>query len=133
MEGSRKRKHSDGTVASPSRDQESAAGAANDLQRLSDGDLLKRLRRDLLDERHGHTYTGAGVRDNARAHIGDSITAHNHGPQSRSEAAKEERFDKFMEASAFERMDFRRAAIDPAHAETCGWILEHDKYMRWQE
>lgn len=36
-----------------------------------------------------------------------------------------------MEALAFDRMDFRRAAVDAAYADTCQWILKEERFLRW--
>jgi ankyrin repeat protein len=36
-----------------------------------------------------------------------------------------------MEALAFDRMDFRRAAVNAAYADTCQWILKEERFLRW--
>lgn len=50
-----------------------------------------------------------------------------------SQTEDDKRWATFKNALAFDRMDFRRATIDPAHNETCRWVLDTDEYRRWRD
>lgn len=138
---SRKRKHSDSDSAAPpsprcrSRDlpQEGAASGSADkeLRPADPPDIPGAI--GVI----GHaqrSYMNVTTRDQARAHYGDHYGNVYHTVMSSStETAEEVLYKRFMKALAFDRMDFRRAAIDPAYAYTCQWIFEKARFLRWRD
>ena len=64
-------------------------------------------------------------------HLGD-VHHHYSGIQD-GRSAEDKRWESFLQALSFERMDFRLAAITPAQEETCRWIFQRPEYLRWRD
>jgi ankyrin repeat protein len=80
----------------------------------------------------GHSYSDIKTSDSARVHLGD-VHNHNHYAGRHDGKSKEDkRWETFLEALSFERMDFRLAAITPAQGETCRWVFNRPEYLRWR-
>lgn len=122
MDHSRKRKLSEGAVASSSPPSKSKlAGGANE----SDNFHACPLR--------GHRYEAINASGQSKVHLGDSTTVNNYNSQSSREDRREERFESFVQSLGFEQMEFRRQTIDQAYADTCRWVFEKGPYLRWQD
>jgi Cdc6-like AAA superfamily ATPase len=106
MEVSRKRKHSDGEANA----------------------------RDAFGQRgSGHTYTGITNSGHSKNHLGDSYTVNNYrAPPPSAECLEAERHKTFMEALAFQRMEYRERAVEHAYLTTCQWILKEEAFLRWR-
>lgn len=80
----------------------------------------------------GHQYHDVVNQGSSRSHFGD---VHNYNVTNNSYPSQTEDDKKlatFRSALWFSRMDFRYATIDPAHNETCQWILDTGQYQRWR-
>jgi ankyrin repeat protein len=118
----RKRKHSD-SIATSSPRSRAFEDAARDVGGIGHGVVGR-------DIQGGQNFVRPIVQDHAKAHYGNVYNFTN----STIETTPEERkFQAFMNALRFPRMDFRQAAIDPAHAETCQWIFEQERFSRWRD
>jgi ankyrin repeat protein/Cdc6-like AAA superfamily ATPase len=130
MEGSRKRKFSDGEAAHSS----SVSGNVTEAIRGSRPAHQPNTANAFGQRGSGHTYTGISTSDQARGHLGDSYTVNNyHGPPPRGEDLEWKRHKTFMEALAFRRMEFREMAVEHAYATTCQWIFEEEAFLRWRD
>ena len=105
---SRKRKHGEGTASSLSQPRipENAIRGACD----SGHGIIER------DRKSRQSFMNSSVQDHARAHFGNVYYVTNVEPETTAEDSK---YQAFIKALAFKRMDFRQAAIDPAYAGTC--------------
>lgn len=126
METSRKRKLSDSAEASSCRDPARVSNSEGGSPHSSNTTALQY-------RRLGHTYSDFEARDHSRNHLGDNITVNNYGRSPSSEEKEAEQRRNFMRALSFDRMDLRRAAIDPTCGRTCQWIFEHEQYLRWRD
>ena len=123
---SRKRKHSDHVAASP-------------LGMLVDGEAARDFQTNdsALSARGtpaGNIYSGLTLGGDTRAILGNIFyTTHNNVTPSTQQTAEEKRHEKLMETLAFDRMDFRRATIEPAHTRTCQWIFEEEAFSKWRD
>lgn len=79
----------------------------------------------------GHDYSGITASDSARVHNGD--VHHHYSGIYDGKSAEDKRWESFLQALSFERMDFRLAAITPAQEETCRWIFQRPEYLRWRD
>jgi ankyrin repeat protein len=130
MEGSRKRKFSDGeaTVALLVPEETTHAVDVSRPTHQTNTDNAFGQRGS------GHTYTEITNSGHTRNHLGDSYTVNNyHGPPPSAEHVEEERRKTFMEALAFRRMDFRAMAVEHAYATTCQWIFKEEAFLRWRD
>jgi hypothetical protein len=82
----------------------------------------------------GNIYSGLTLGGDTRAILGNIFyTTHNNVTPSTQQTAEEKRHEKLMETLAFDRMDFRRATIEPAHTRTCRWIFEEEAFSKWRD
>lgn len=157
---SRKRKHSGSEIAatSPARYRSqalepAASGFANDDLQPADspdipgalGDIGRAtssytnvspdIPRALGDIGHAtRRYTNVSTRDQARAHYGDHYGDVYHNVSgSSAETAEEAKHRQFAKSLSFDRMDFRRATIDPAYGGTCQWIFDKERFLKWRD
>lgn len=130
---SRKRKHSESaTTSSP---QPRFQPAQSSLSESNRNDVHHENLPDAYGTTESHenptqSYTNTSVSDQAKAHYGNvyyKVTNTN------IETGREGTHDGFMKALAFKRMGFRRAAIEPAYAETCQWIFQEESFRRWRD
>ena len=133
---SRKRKHIDDVAASP-------LGMLVDAETARDFQINDRA----LSARGtpaGNIYSGLTLGGDTRAILGNVFyTTHNNVANPGQQTAEEKRRDeegreenrrqKLMDTLAFDRMDFRRATIEPAHTRTCHWIFEEEEFTRWRD
>jgi ankyrin repeat protein/Cdc6-like AAA superfamily ATPase len=130
MEGSRKRKFSDGEATLALLVPEETTHAIDESR------PTHQTNTDNTFEQHGsgRTYIGSTTSDQARSHLGDSYTWNNyHGPPPTAEDLEARRHKAFMEALAFRRMDFREMAVEHAYATTCQWIFKEEAFLRWRD
>lgn len=129
METSRKRKLSDSAEASSSR--ALVRAVAGDERKLQHPSRATAPEAAEICQRDGHSFSDIHASGQSTNDFGDRYIVHNYGRSPTGEKEEDKRLKDFMKALAFDRMDFRRAAIDPAHGQTCQWIFEHEQYMRW--
>lgn len=127
---SRKRRLSVGEVSASSRGKLGAASTDDDLPRSSEMSVQETSGNT---RRPGHSYSGITMSDQSRNQLGDTIIVHHHISPLSSEEVQKARFEEFKEAPAFKRMDYRRADITPAYAETCQWIFRESAFLRWRD
>lgn len=130
MDHSRKRKLSDGAVASSSRATQGPSEFRTDFQQSGQMHVDSTFDGD---RRRGHDYSDFSMSGESRTQLGDSFVTNNYGPGPSREEREEERYKEFMQSLGFERMDFRRQTIEQAHAETCQWVFQTEQYLRWQD
>ena len=124
-ENPRKRKHSD-VVAAPPLGMLVEAEAVRDYQLNDSGPSAG-------GNQVGNIYSGLTLGGQTRAILGNVFyTTHNNVTNSSEHTAEEEGHEKLMKDLAFDRMDFRRATIDPAHTRTCQWIFEEEAFLCWR-
>jgi hypothetical protein len=127
-ENFRKRKHSDVVAASPL-DLLAGAEVARDQQQsqINSEGLIAR------GTPAGNVYSGLTLGGDTRAILGNVFyTTHNNVTSPSDRTAEEERREErgrakeqresLMNTLAFDRMDFRKATVEPAHTRTCQWI-----------
>lgn len=88
------------------------------------------------DERFRRLYQHITTSGSARSHLGDTranTVNYNFGPSSVDSTADNQRWENFRRALSFDRMEFRRRAIEPAYGNTCRWVLETEEYLRWRD
>jgi ankyrin repeat protein/Cdc6-like AAA superfamily ATPase len=130
MEGSRKRKFSDGEATGAllvPKETTHAVDVSRPTHQTNTGNAFGQ-------RRSGHTFIGSTTSDQARSHLGDCYTWNNyHGPPPSAEHVEEERRKTFMEALAFRRMEYREMAVEHAYATTCQWIFKEEAFLKWRD
>jgi ankyrin repeat protein/Cdc6-like AAA superfamily ATPase len=130
MEGSRKRKLSDGEAAHSSSLPQDLNGEIESSRPTHQANTDNAFGQ----RRSGHTFIGSTTRDQARSHLGDSYTWNNyHGPPPNAEDPEARRHKAFMEALAFRRMEYREMAVEHAYATTCQWIFKEEAFLKWRD
>lgn len=128
-ETSRQQEHSDAAAVSPL-ETLIGAEAVRDLQ--PDG-----INNDGLSAREmpaGNVYSGLTIGGQTRAVLGNIFnTTHNHVTNTIERTAEEERHESLMNTLGFDRMDFRKATVDPAHTRTCQWIFQEEAFLKWRD
>ena len=82
------------------------------------------------DIRPRQTFVNPVVQDHARAHFGDNYYFANSKTETTTEVTQ---YQALKNALVFKQMGFRQADIDPAYAETCQWIFEEERFLRWRD
>jgi hypothetical protein len=125
----RQQEHGDAAAASPLDLLLGAeAGSDHQVSHISDEGLSAR------GALVGNIYSGLTLEDETRAILGNVFYTTNNNVTNPSEHdAKEERHESLMKTLAFDRMDFRKATIEPAHTRTCQWIFEEEAFIRWRD
>jgi hypothetical protein len=128
-ETSRQRERSDAAAAS-ALDLLGGAEAVRDLQ-------PSHINNDGLSVREtpaGNIYAGLNLGGQTRAILGNVFyTTHNNVTNPSKKTAEEVRHESLMNTLAFDRMDFRKATVEPAHTRTCQWIFEEEAFLRWRD
>lgn len=107
-------------------DQSEAFGASSPAEDL----LLAHPVRARHSKRSRHEYNQNKIGGNANVHFGDKINNYNGSQQDNRSLDK--RWADFIEALEFHQVDFRRAAIERPHPNTCRWVFDTPEFTRWR-
>lgn len=83
----------------------------------------------------GHSFDRVIIEGHARAQLGNTYgpNVYYNAAHPSDESAEEKRWAALKKALGFRRMGFRLDTVNPAHADSCRWVLDTEGFERWRD
>lgn len=83
----------------------------------------------------GHSFDRVIIEGHARAQLGNTYgpNVYYNAAHPSDESAEEKRWAALKKALGFRRMGFRLDTVNPAHADSCHWVLDTGEFKRWRD
>ncbi|KAL1584501.1 hypothetical protein WHR41_07024 [Cladosporium halotolerans] len=82
----------------------------------------------------GHSFDRVTIDGHARARLGNTYwqNVYHSTVQPSDESSDEKKWAALKKALAFDRMGLRLDTVNPAHADSCRWVLDTEAFQRWR-
>lgn len=83
----------------------------------------------------GHSFDRVIIEGHAQAQLGNTYgpNVYYNAAHPSDESAEEKRWAALKKALGFRRMGFRLDTVNPAHADSCRWVLDTEGFKRWRD